>query len=120
MLVSWASQNLIPEGDMSKYKDGNFVQINRDIFKQDYHHKTVYIYIVLSELEHRFTGENEDFFFRALSDLAKDCKMNRTTIVKYRQKLIDDGWIHTWRMHYEDKKTGKRSEKHVTAYEVLR
>lgn len=105
---------------MPKYKNGNFVQINRDIFNENYHHKTVYIYVILSELEHRYTGEKEDFFFRALGDLAKDCKMNRTTIVKYRQILIDDDWIHTWKMHYIDKKTGKKSEKHVTAYRVLR
>ncbi len=105
---------------MPKYKNGNFVQINRDIFKEDYHHNTIYIYVVLSELEHRYTGERDDFFFRALSDLAQDCKMNKNTIIKYRQILIDDKWVYTWKMHYIDKATKKKSEKHVTAYRILR
>jgi len=105
---------------MPKYKDGNFVQINRNIFKEDYHHNTVYIYVILSELEHRYTGKTEDFFFRSLTDLSKDCRMNRTTVVKYRQFLIDDKWVHTWQMHWLDKNTGKKSEKKVTAYRVLR
>ena len=105
---------------MPKYKDGNFVQVNRDIFKQDYHHNTVYIYVILSELEHRFTGKKEDFFFRSLTDLSKDCKMNRTTVTKYRKPLFEDGWVETWQMHWVDNETGKKSEKKVTAYRVLR
>lgn len=105
---------------MSKYKDGNFVQINRDIFKTDFHHSTILIYVVLSELEHRFTGKKEDFFFRSLSDLAKDCRMNRTTIVKYRKPLIDNNWIETWKMHWIDRETGKKTEKHTTAYRILK
>ncbi len=105
---------------MSKYKSGNFVQINRDIFKTDYHHNTIYIYIDLSELEHRFTGLREDFFFRSLEDLSKDCKMNKNTIIKHRKPLIDHGWVKMWKMHWLDRETGKKSEKHVTAYRILR
>jgi len=105
---------------MPKYKSGNFVQINRDIFKTDFHHNSILIYVVLSELEHRFTGEKEDFFFRSLTDLSKDCRMNRTTITKYRKILIDDKWIKTWQMHWIDNETKKKSEKKITAYRVLR
>lgn len=104
---------------MSKYKSGNFVQINRDIFKTDYHHNTILIYVVLSELEHRFSGKKVDFFFRSLTDLAKDCRMNRTTVTKYRKPLIDDKWLYTWQMHWI-MESGKKSEKKVTAYRVLR
>lgn len=105
---------------MPKYKDGNFVQINRDIFKAEYHHNSILIYVVLSELEHRFTGKKENFFFRSLTDLAKDCRMNRTTVIKYRKPLIDDKWLQTWQMHWINPETQKKSEKKITAYRVLR
>jgi hypothetical protein len=38
---------------------------------------------------------------------------------KCRDELQEKGYIETWKMHWVDKETGKRSEKHTTAFRVL-
>jgi hypothetical protein len=105
-----------------KYKGGNFVQVRREVFNGKYDKLSKnarWLYCVLSELEHKYTGENEDFFFRALSDLSKDAHMKRNTVVKAKKELVSAELIKTWQMHWMNKETKKKSEKHVTAYRLL-
>lgn len=108
---------------MSKYNGDNpFVQLSRSIFHEDckLSYKAKWLYTVLSELEHRYTGNEEDFFFRPQDKLKNDCGMDLRTVRSARKELIKSGYLHTYQMHWVDKKTGKRSEKHVTAYKILK
>ena len=107
---------------MPKYQESPFVQLNRFIFHEDcsLSFRAKWLYTVLSELEHRYTGDKCDFFFRTQEDLSKDTGMTVKINIKYRQELIDKDWITTWPMHWIDKETKKKSEKHVTAYRLLR
>lgn len=108
---------------MGKHNNVNFLQLNREIFNGK--HKSLkwgakYLYAALSELEHKFTGTKEDFFFRATKDLEGDTGMSAKTIRKYRNQLVDAGLIQTWRMHWVDQDTQKQSEKSVMAFRILR
>ena len=108
---------------MGKHNNVNFLQLNREIFNGRYaelHYLAKWLYAVLTELEHRYTGIKEDFFFRATQDLEKDTGMSGKTIRKYRKQLIDAGLLQTWQMHWVNPETKKKSEKSVTAFRVLR
>ena len=77
---------------MSKYNGSNpFIQLSRSIFNPDckLSFRAKWLYTVLSELEHRYTGEKEDFFFRAQHDLRNDCSRDLRTIrVLIASKLL--------------------------------
>lgn len=108
---------------MSKYNGSNpFIQLSRSIFHEDckLNFRAKWLYTVLSELEHRYTGEKENYFFRTQKDLSDDTGMNPVTNRKYTKELIDSRYLQSWKMHWIDKKTGKKSEKHVRAYRILK
>jgi len=107
---------------MPKYRDGNFLQLNRAALNEDCNlsWRAKWLYAVLSELEHRFTNKKSDFFYRSQSELAKDTGMDPKTNKKYRRELEEKGWLETWKMHWEDPDTGKLSYKHITAYRFLK
>ena len=107
---------------MSKYKNTNFLQLNREALHDncDLSWRAKWLYVVLSELEHRFTGTKIDYFFRSQEDLAKDTGMDIKINKKYRQELEQKNWIYTWQMHWKDPDTGKLSNKHITAYRLLK
>lgn len=106
---------------MSKYKEGNFLQFPRGVFEKFHNAKTStkWLYTILLELEHKFTGLKEDFFFRSIDDLSKDAKLSRPVIIRGLKELINLNLIQTWQMHWVDKDTDKKSEKHVTAIRIL-
>jgi len=106
---------------MPKYNENPFIQLSRSIFHDDckLSFRAKWLYTVLSELEHRYTGDKTDYFFRSQKDLSNDTGMTAKINIKYRQELIDNDYIQTWKMHWIDKETNKKSEKHVTAYRLL-
>ena len=105
-----------------KYKEGHFLQLSRDVFANEGFYElsgsTKWVYVILNELEHRYTGEKENYFFRSNEDLAKDANLSVTAIKKAKRELIKLGLIETWQIHFRDVATGKISEKHVTAYRM--
>lgn len=107
------------------YSGDAFIQLKRDIFLNDKYKDMPYqckwIYTVLTELEHKYTGKNEDFFFRSDKDLANDCGMSLATFKRYKKILVTyNDIIQTWRMHwYTNEDRTKKSEKAVTAYRLL-
>lgn len=105
---------------MPKYKTGNYIQISRKAFKmlEDCKTSTKWLYIVLNELEHKFTGHKKDFFFRSIDDLSLDTELSRPTVILGLQELKSIGLVETWQAHWTDKK-GRKSEKHVTAIRML-
>ena len=78
-----------------------------------------WLYIVLCQLDNRFCRPTRDFFFRSLNDLEKDTGMNRKTIIKAKRKLESLYFVKTWQIHWEDEETGRKSEKHITAFKIL-
>lgn len=117
---------------MPKYKSGNFFQVSRLIFKDqkflDLSHTAKYFFFMLCEIEHRFTGirtknkkkRSEDYFFRSTNDLETDTGLTENTLRKCRKELEAIGYIQTWKMHWVNNETGKKSEKHTIAFRLLR
>lgn len=106
-----------------KYENGFYMQLTRKLWAEEYEslsYQACWIYTTLKELEQRYTGVNEDFFFRSNEDLAKDCKMKLTNMKKYRDELLKTNLVHSWTGHFVDKKTGKKSEKKVTYYRIAK
>jgi len=105
-----------------KYDNSFFMQVSRKLFQYSYEELPVYsrwIFTVLNELEQRFTGKGEDFFFRSDSDLANDCGLSVRTIQRYKKHLIDLDMVQHWNMHFINTDTGKKSEKKISAYRIL-
>jgi hypothetical protein len=106
-----------------KYKGAYFIQVRRELFNddkyKDLNRNTRWLYVVLNELEHRYTGEKEDFFFRSNEDLAKDCGMSEKLLKQAKKELLSTDLVQSWQMHFIDKETGKKSKKKVTAYRIL-
>jgi|GEM_PF-2321343 len=108
-----------------KNKRQNYCQVYNNAIKKlnDYKPKIKYstrwLYIYLNLLEHRFAGQNEDFFFRSIDDIQKDIHMGRRQVISGIKTLEALSLIHTWQMHWVDKVTKKKSEKHITAFRIL-
>ena len=68
-----------------KRKDRFFLQLSRKLFHDPEFQKlsinAKWLYVVLNELEHRFSGNKEDFFFRSNNDLAKDAGFSLPTLL---------------------------------------
>lgn len=107
---------------MAKYQRGHFLELPRSLFMDErflnLSDAGKWLYLVLKEDEHKFTGKGEDFFFRSNEDLAKDCGWKRTKLTRAKDEIIKSGLIETWQMHWIDRHTKKKSEKHVTAYRI--
>jgi excisionase family DNA binding protein len=83
-------------------KSGNFVQIDRELFKGKVSAGAMSLYVVLTELEYRFTTgreSKENYFWRTANELATDTGMAIQTIRKYRKELEKAGLIETWKHH---------------------
>ena len=110
---------------MAKRKNRDYCQIyNWAIERLSGHNKRIqysarWLYVCLTLLEHRLTGRKEDFFFRSIKQLQGDTQISRGNIIKGIKILENFGLIQTWQMHWTDKKTGKKSEKHITAFRLL-
>lgn len=107
-----------------KRKQGNYLQLSRKLFndpawqKLSYHAK--WLYVVLNELEHRFTSggkkKKTDFFFRSNKQLCEDTGLKMTTLKAAKKELKP--FVQMWNMHWVDE-NGKKSEQHVTAFRIL-
>ena len=104
-------------------KNGNtfYLQLSRKIFTDCYRNLSrdaKWLYVVLNELEHRYTGKDENFFYRSNEDLAKDAQMSPSTLKKYKRELIESGLIEHWIGHFVES-DGKKSEKKCSFYRIL-
>lgn len=106
-----------------KYKGSNFIQLRREIFNEEKYkelsREACWLYVVLNELEHRYTGEKENFFFRSNEDLCKDARMGNSLLKKVKKELLATDLVQSWQMHWINPETGKKSIKKVTAYKLL-
>jgi hypothetical protein len=111
-----------------KHHNKHYLELSRKLFNYTYEELPMYsrwIFTVLNELEQKFTGTNkghhkdQDFFYRSNEELAIDCGLSIDTIKRYKKPLITLGLVKHWNMHWTDIKTGKLSEKKVSAYRIL-
>ena len=110
---------------MAKYGNTEYMQLTRSIVNEydNLSNGAKWLFVVLNELEHRFTTGREggqDFFFRTNAALAKDARVSETTLKRQKAELKKSGLVQIWQMHWTDPKTGKKSEEKVTAYRILR
>jgi hypothetical protein len=106
-------------------KHGNefFLELSRHIFTDQYSHLSLnakWLFVVLNELEQKFTGKDEDFFFRSNEDLSNDSGMSLPTLKRAKAELLKTDLIQHWYMHFQNTETGKLSEKKVSAYRILK
>lgn len=104
-----------------KFHNKHFIQLSRDIFADEYKTLSInakWLFVVLNELEHRFTGEKQDFFIRSNEQLSKDTGMSLSTLKRAKSELLKTGLVKTWKCHYVSNDTGKKSEVHYTAYKI--
>ena len=106
-------------------KHGNtyYLQLTRHLFTDEYKHlsqNAKWLFVVLKELEQRFTGKKENFFTRSDIQLAEDSCMSLRTLKRAKAELIKTDLIQTWKCHWTYKDTGKKSEQYYTAYRILK
>ena len=106
-------------------KHGNtfYLELSREIFTPKYtklSSTSKWLFIVLNELEQRFTGKTVDYFYRSNEDLSIDTGIKLTTLKISKKELLETDLIESWQMHWLNSETGKKSEKKVTAYRILK
>lgn len=107
-----------------KHGNTHYMQLTRKLFS-DENYKNLsqnakWLFVVLNELEHRYTGKNEDFFTRSDAQLAADAQMSLSTLKRTKKELTNTDLIQTWQCHWIYKDTGKKSQQHYTAYRILK
>lgn len=78
------------------------VLVRRDLFTEKYSdlsRDAKWLYVVLNELEHRYTNGENDCFYRSNEDLALDAQMSLATVKKYKKELVNSGLIQHWIDH---------------------
>ena len=106
-------------------KHGNtyYLQLTRRLFNDDklkeLSQNAKWLFVVLKELELRYTGPKENFFIRSDIELTTDTGMSLATLKRAKSELIKTDLIQTWKAHWLNKETKKKSEKHITAYRIL-
>lgn len=107
-------------------KHGNefFLELSRHLFTKEYSHlsqNAKWLFVVLNELEQRFTGDKkENFFTRSDEQLSEDSGMSLRTLKRAKAELKSTDLIQTWKCHFIYKDTGKKSEQYYTAYRILK
>jgi len=110
-------------------KTGNnyFLQLTRHLVNDEKYIKlsinAKWLFVVLNELEQRYTGKNKNFFFRSNEDLAVDMGVSVRTLIRAKNELIKTDLIHSWQAHFitnEGTPYEKRSEERITCYRILK
>ena len=99
-----------------KYGNDFYLQLSRHLFADKYKKMSInakWLYVVLNELEQRYTGKDANWFFRTDADLAVDAGMSEKTLKRAKAELKESGLVEISIMHWVDKETGKKSKKKV-------
>ena len=119
---SWGPVRLDVQEAKVKYRTGRFHQVSNEA-----HEKIAaairagapptigWLFGVLCMDEHRFTSSSKNDFYRTIKDLMSDSGMGKMTVNQGLKILNKIGVIKSWQAHFLNPKTGKKSEKHVTA-----
>jgi hypothetical protein len=105
-----------------KHGNGFFLELSRHLFTDQYKNlsqNAKWLFVVLNELEQKYTGEKEDYFTRSDQSLSEDSGMSLATLKRAKAELMKTDLIETWKCHFVYK-TGKKSEQYYTAYRILK
>lgn len=115
----------IDKKGVKQMKHGNsfYLELTRELFTEEY--KTLsngakWLFVVLNELEQRYTGKGCDYFYRTDEELAKDAGVSIRAVKNYKKELRDTELVQMWNGHFVDKETGKKSEKKFSFYRILK
>ncbi len=105
-------------------KHGNtfYLELSREIFSDQYKdlsNGAKWLFVVLNELEQRYTGKGCDFFYRTDAELANDANLSLATLKRYKAELRNTQLVQMWNGHFADK-DGKKSEKKFSCYRILK
>ena len=107
-----------------KHNNIYYLQLTRRLFDEPYKDLSVnakWLFVVLNELEQRYTGDKtEDYFYQSNEDLADLCGFSLSTLKRAKAELLKTDLIQSWQGHFEEEETGKKSEKHFTYYRIKR
>ena len=110
-------------------KHGNtyYIQLTRLIFNTEPYkslsNNAKWLYIVLRELEQRYTSGETNWFYRTNEELAVDMGVSLATLKRAKSELSETDLIQCGTMHWVTNKgtpKQKRSEKHITTYTILK
>lgn len=131
--IFWPSKCEVVSYDHKKHR---VVYENTSGKYKEYHALSVsakWLYQTLKECEHRYTGKennryhviyegvenSKNWFYVGGDKLAFMSGMCKRTCEKAKKELVKAGIIRTCRVHFRDKKTGRRSSWHLNGYYVL-
>lgn len=105
-------------------KHGNvfYLELSREIFTDQYRELSngaKWLFVVLNELEQRFTGKGCNFFYRTDAELSKDANVSLATLKRYKAELRKSGLVQMWNGHFEFE-DGTKSEKKFSFYRILK
>lgn len=103
-----------------KHNNTFYMQVSREIWNCNISDKAKLLFFWLNELEQRYTGEKTDYFFRTDKDLANDLGWSLKTLKSAKSELRQTSFISISKMHWIDTETGKKSEKCVTSYRIMK
>ena len=108
-----------------KHNNSYFLQLTRSIFNDEPYaslsRNAKWLFVVLKELEHRYTSSEKDYFYRSNEELARDAQLSLVTLKKTKSELLKTDLVVSWRAHFiYDKDTPKQklSEKRITCYRL--
>lgn len=96
------------------------MQVSREVWGCHISDKAKLLFFWLNELEQRYTGEKVDYFYRTDVELANDMGWSLKTLKAVKAELKQTGLIQLCKVHWINRDTGKKSEKWVTGYRILK
>lgn len=107
-----------------KHNNIYYLQLTRRLFDEPYKDLSInakWLFVVLNELEQRYTGDKtENYFYQSNEDLADLCGFSLSTLKRAKAELLKTDLVQSWQGHFEFTDTGKKSEKHFTYYRIKR
>ncbi len=107
-----------------KHGNGFYLELTRQLWAEKYGSLSLtakWLFVTLNELEQRYaSGKTDSFFFRTDEELAADCGFSIRTLKRAKSELKQTDLIKIWTSPFLNEKTGKKSEKHVTCYQIVK
>ena len=104
-----------------KYGNSFYLQLSRELFSDQYKELSVgakWLFVVLNELEQRYTGSDQKFFYRRNAELAEDAGISLSSLKRYKEELQRAGLIQTWNAHFREGEASLSTEK-ISCYRLL-
>ena len=105
-----------------KYQTDDFIQIPRYIFRDinflNLSAGAKGMYLILKELEHQYTNEDNSIFFKSDAAISKMLNVSDKTVRKYKKELVNAGLIVKIVSKIPNI-DGSKSEQSITCYRII-